>query len=80
LSRSKFHSKGERSIACILKVYYLNDKGVHAFENKYLIKILTPMKLDTRLPLSDFNARLNSRWRPIRLRRQFVLKFVDDLF
>ena len=38
------------------------------------------MKLDTRLPLSDFNARLNSRWRPIRLRRQFVLKFVDDLF
>ena len=32
LSRSKFHSKGERSIVSILKVYYLNDKGVHDFE------------------------------------------------
>ena len=34
LSRSKFHSKGERYIVSILKVYYLNEKGVHDFETK----------------------------------------------
>jgi hypothetical protein len=37
LSRSKFYSKGERSIISILKVYYLNDKGVHDFEKRMII-------------------------------------------
>ena len=40
LSRSKFHSKGERSIISILKVYYLNDKGVHDFEKRMIISKL----------------------------------------
>jgi valyl-tRNA synthetase len=40
LSRSKFHSKGERSIVSILKVYYLNDKGVHDFEKRMIISKL----------------------------------------
>jgi hypothetical protein len=40
LSRSKFHSKGERSIVSILKVYYLNDNGVHDFEKRMIISKL----------------------------------------
>ena len=38
LSRSKFHSKGERSIVSIL--YYLNDKGVHDLEERLIISKL----------------------------------------
>ena len=37
---SRFHSKVERSIVSILKVYYLNDKGVHDFEKRMTISKL----------------------------------------
>jgi hypothetical protein len=72
LSRSKFHSIGERSIVSILKVYYLNDKGVHDLEKRLIISKL----LQGLLPPVPPCPRLLRLWEVINRKIFTDLRFV----